>query len=182
MVLFLNPLEPLWETHGRVLVAGTLVKSPIPLCLASLLRWVLCCFARTGLIKLHFQPDLLLTSNNFLIAWSERDLWARTKWDVSVPAARETRKLIKREGRGKEERGWEGREAESESGFQTGAPQLLVYCNYPATEEIKRWKINFIYKKINVLNHLQSSHSFNSLYNAHVQSPDHLQSEVLQKL
>lgn len=44
--------------------------------------------------------------------------------------------LLREKGGGKKREG-EGREAESESGFQTEALQLLVYCNYSATEEIK---------------------------------------------
>lgn len=89
------------EMYWRAFPDEMLIKSQLQTALEFGFRsprWAWCSFARTGLIKLNFQPDLLLTPNNFLVPWLERDLRARTKRDVSVPAARETRKLIKKEG------------------------------------------------------------------------------------
>jgi len=100
---------------GQIHVAGKLwFHSP---------RWVRRSLATAELIQMSFQPDLLLTPMSFLVPWPERDLRARTKRDVSVPAVRETRKVIKKE--------WERREG------GRGAPRLLLCCNYSATEEIK---------------------------------------------
>lgn len=52
-------------------------------------------FCQNRLDQSEFQPDLPLTPNNFLAPHSQGDLWARTKNDVFILAARETRKYIK---------------------------------------------------------------------------------------
>lgn len=90
---------------------------------------------------------------------------------MSIPAARETRKLIKKKKK-KRQKEKEAKKPKRKYQFQNEVPQFLGYCNYLVTEEIKRG--NPFYKKINVLNNVKSSHNFKSLCNVRVQNPDHL--------